>query len=56
MNDQDHILFLRGKINMDKDELFKLLKKQTKATLLEFLYSTYYETNDQQNWHIFDDV
>jgi len=38
---------------MDEDVLFKVLKRQTKATLLELLYSTYYETNTQQRRHIF---
>ena len=49
---------MSGKINMDinEDELFKLLKRQTKATLLELLYSAYYEANNQQNWHIFGDL
>jgi hypothetical protein len=38
---------------MDEDGLFKLLKRQTKATLLELLYLAYYETNTQQRHHIF---
>ncbi|MFM7528956.1 MAG: hypothetical protein ACKO63_10825 [Nodosilinea sp.] len=41
---------------MDKDELFKVLKRQTKATLLELLYSAYYETNTQQRRYIFGDL
>ncbi|MEO0756422.1 MAG: hypothetical protein AAFY78_06060 [Cyanobacteria bacterium J06648_16] len=38
---------------MDEDALFKVLKRQTKATLFELLYSAYYETNTQQRRHIF---
>jgi len=41
---------------MDKDALFKVLKRQTKATLLELLYLVYYETNTQQRRHIFGDL
>lgn len=41
---------------MDEDVLFKLLKRQTKATLLELLHSTYYETNTQQRRYIFGDL
>jgi hypothetical protein len=43
-------------MNKDEDELFKVLKRQTKATLLELLHSTYYETNTQQQRHIFGDL
>jgi hypothetical protein len=38
---------------MDEDALFKSLKRQTKATLLELLHSVYYEINTQQRRHIF---
>jgi hypothetical protein len=38
---------------MDENELFKVLKRQTKATLLELLYSAYHETNSQQRQNIF---
>jgi hypothetical protein len=41
---------------MDEDALFKVLKRQTKATLLELLYSAYYETNTQQRRHVFGDL
>lgn len=41
---------------MDEDALFKLLKRQTKATLLKLLYSTYYEANAQQKQNIFGDL
>jgi hypothetical protein len=41
---------------MDEDALFKVLKRQTKATLLELLYSAYGETNAQQRRHIFGDL
>ena len=34
----------------------KLLKRQTKATLLELLDSAYYEMNTQQRRHIFGDL
>ncbi|MGB3671822.1 MAG: hypothetical protein WA984_17050 [Phormidesmis sp.] len=38
---------------MNEDALFKVLKRQTKATLLELLDSAYYEMNTQQRRHIF---
>ncbi len=38
---------------MNEDALFKVLKRQTKATLLELLSSAYHETNTQQRRHIF---
>ena len=38
---------------MDEDALFKALKRQTKATLLEFLSLAYYEMTTQQRRHIF---
>ena len=38
---------------MDEDALFKVLKRQTKATLLELLHSVYDEINTQQRRHIF---
>ena len=38
---------------MDEDALFKTLKRQTKATLLEFLSLAYYEMTTQQRRHIF---
>ncbi|MBD2364669.1 hypothetical protein H6G36_26445 [Anabaena minutissima FACHB-250] len=41
---------------MNEESLFKALKRQTKATLLELLYSAYYETNTQQRRHIFGDL
>jgi hypothetical protein len=41
---------------MDEDALFKLLKRQTKATLLKLLYSTYYEANAEQKQNIFGDL
>jgi hypothetical protein len=41
---------------MDEDELFKILKRQTKATLLELLYSAYHQTNAQQKRYIFGDL
>ena len=41
---------------MDEDALFKLLKRQTKATLLGLLSSTYHETNTQQRYDIFGDL
>lgn len=41
---------------MDEDTLFKLLRRQTKATLLELLHSTYHETNTQQKYDIFGDI
>jgi hypothetical protein len=41
---------------MDEDTLFKVLKRQTKTTLLELLYSVYYKTNTQQRRHIFGDL
>jgi hypothetical protein len=41
---------------MDEDILFKVLKRQTKATLLELLYSVYFETNSQQRIHIFGEL
>ncbi|MGK7905708.1 MAG: hypothetical protein AB4040_00560 [Synechococcus sp.] len=41
---------------MDEDALFKILKRQTKATLLDLLHSAYYETNTQQRRHIFGDL
>jgi hypothetical protein len=41
---------------MDENALSKVLKRQTKATLLDLLYSAYYETNTQQRRHIFGDL
>jgi hypothetical protein len=41
---------------MDEDALFKILKKQTKATLLELLSVTYQETSSQQQRYIFGDL
>jgi hypothetical protein len=41
---------------MDEEVLFKALKRQTKATLLEFLHSAYYEMNTQQRRDIFGDL
>jgi hypothetical protein len=41
---------------MDEELLFKVLKRQTKATLLELLYSAYYETNTQQRSYIFGEL
>ena len=41
---------------MDEEILFKALKQQTKSTLLELLYSAYYETNTQQRRYIFGDL
>ena len=41
---------------MDEDALFKLLKRQTKATLLELLQLTYHESNTQQRRYIFGDL
>ena len=41
---------------MDEDVLFKVLKKQNKATLLDLLYSAYYELNTQQRRYIFGDL
>jgi hypothetical protein len=41
---------------MDEDALFKLLKRQTKATLLKLLYSTYYEANTEQKKRIFGEL
>ena len=41
---------------MDEKILFKSLKKQTKSTLLELLYSVYYEMNTQQRRYIFGDL
>ena len=38
---------------MDEATLFKALKRQTKATLLELLHSAYDETNTQQRRRIF---
>ena len=38
---------------MDEDALFKALKRQTKATLLEFLSLAYYEMTTQQRRHVF---
>ena len=41
---------------MDEKALFKVLKRQTKATLLDLLQSAYDETNTQQRRHIFGDL
>ena len=41
---------------MDEEALFKALKRQTKATLLELLYAAYYKTNAQQRRYIFGDL
>ncbi len=41
---------------MDEEALFKVLKRQTKATLLELLHSAYYETNTQQRRYIFGEL
>jgi hypothetical protein len=41
---------------MDEDALFKLLKRQTKATLLDLLCVAYQETSSQQKRHIFGDL
>ena len=41
---------------MDEEVLFKVLKRQTKATLLELLYSAYYKTNTPQRRYIFGDL
>lgn len=41
---------------MDEEILFKALKQQTKSTLLELLYSTYYKINTQQRRYIFGDL
>lgn len=41
---------------MDEAVLFKALKRQTKTTLLELLYTAYYETNSQQRRSIFGDL
>lgn len=41
---------------MDEDALFKLLKRQTKATLLELLQAAYHETSTQQKRHIFGEL
>lgn len=38
---------------MDEDALFKVLKRQTKATVLELLSSAYDEMSTQQRRHIF---
>jgi hypothetical protein len=38
-------IFLSGKVYMDEDALFKVLKRQTKSTLLDLLQATYHETN-----------
>lgn len=45
-----------GKFSMDEETLFKTLRRQTKSTLLELLYSVYYETNTQQRRSIFGDL
>ena len=45
--------FLPDRVDMNEDALFKVLKRQTKATLLELLDSAYYEMNTQQRRHIF---
>lgn len=41
---------------MDEEALFKILKRQTKATLLELLHSAYYKTNTQQRRYIFGEL
>ncbi len=41
---------------MDEELLFKVLKRQTKATLLELLHLAYSETNTQQRRYIFGDL
>jgi hypothetical protein len=41
---------------MDQDGLYKILKRQTKATLLELLHSAYCETNSKQRRYIFGDL
>jgi hypothetical protein len=41
---------------MDEDALFKVLKRQTKSTLLDLLQATYHETNAQQKRHIFGEL
>lgn len=41
---------------MDEKILFNALKKQTKSTLLELLYSGYYEMNTQQRRYVFGDL
>jgi hypothetical protein len=47
-------LFLINTLNnMNEELLFKVLKRQTKATLLELLYSAYSELNTQQRRYIF---
>lgn len=45
-----------GRVVMDEEILFKVLKKQTKSTLLELLHSTYYQTNTKQKNSIFGDL
>jgi hypothetical protein len=47
--------FLSGKINMamDKDALFKGLKRQNKAVLLDLLQSAYDDMNSQQRRYVF---
>jgi hypothetical protein len=41
---------------MDENALFKVLKRQTKATLLDLLRVTYQETSSQQQRYIFGDL